>query len=467
MGSCEISDQNWTSLIDFQKIQGGAISGLEGHEIEKLLRRETDIEVMPDITDHINIDEAVFAELEREMYYKDLDGEIKSQMDQAELDGIPQSTKFSTKHHVDKFKNFLSKNNLPNDIESMPVKYLAQYLRFYYFSLKTKDGELYSPNSLIGIRASIQRYLRGPNVNRMINIITDKEFDRSNATLKAMIGMWLKSGQKTKQKFKAIQPHDMMILEQYFDASTPVKLQQEIWFYFTYYFGLRGRETLPQLKKNSIEFAMDSDGREYAFLNHSVISKNVKASINIKEFSDEKEYKMYDRKGESKTCPVERTKLYLSKIPSTNSSLFPMPNKNWQRSNVWYCEKRGLGRFPLGNMMKGISQEARLSQSYTNHNVRVTVVSELKDQGFSNEAICSITGHKNPASIAHYSRQRTDAAKRKICEALQDGFSNKISIHQTIKNDQQAITLTERGEAEITVQFSGSFHGCQFNIKKE
>lgn len=459
-----MSEQNWTSFLDFQRIPGGMISGLEGHEIEKLAVNSIDA-IEPDDVEHVDINESVFAELEAEMYYKDIDDEISLQINKAELEGIPQSTKFSTKHHVDKFKEFLSSHNYPNDIEHMPISYLAQYLRFYYFSLRTKDGAFYSPNSLIGIRAAIQRYLNGPTIDRQVNIMNDREFNRANATLKAMVGKFLKSGQTTKQSFKAIQSEDMRKLFSYFDASTPHKLQQEIWFYITYYFGLRGRETIPQLSKNSIEFATDSDGREYAFLNHRVLSKNVKSSISAKEFNDEKEYKMYDCPNKSKACPVERMKYYLSKIPATNLSLFPMPNKNWRNSNSWYCGRRGLGRRSLDTMMRVISQDAQLSQTYTNHSIRVTVVSELKEQGFSNEAICTITGHKNPTSISHYSRQRSDAAKRKICESLQDGFSNKISIKQTVNDDQQTITLTERGNSGISVNFSGVFTNCQFNIK--
>ena len=38
---------------------------------------------------------------------EELDDEVMSEMDQAELQGIPTSTKFSTKQHVSKFKSFL------------------------------------------------------------------------------------------------------------------------------------------------------------------------------------------------------------------------------------------------------------------------------------------------------------------------------------------------------------------------
>ena len=46
--------------------------------------------------------------------------------------------------------------------------------------------------------------------------------------------------------------------------------------------------------------------------------------------------------------------------------------------------------------MKNISNKAGLSKSYTNHCVRVTVISELVEQGFSSDEIATHTGHKKP-----------------------------------------------------------------------
>ena len=61
-----------------------------------------------------------------------------------------------------------------------------------------------------------------------------------------------------------------------------------------------------------------------------------------------------------------------------------------------------VGKNTFGQMMKTISQSAALSRTYTNNCVRVTVATELKDHGLSNDQIASNTGHKSSDSVAVY-----------------------------------------------------------------
>ena len=386
-------------------------------------------------------------------------------MDKLEDESIPKATKFSTNNHVSRFKKFLEEKSLCSNIETLPVEVLADYLRFYYFSLKTKEGRFYSPNSLVEIRAAIHRYLTGSSVNRKINILKDEAFRRANGTLKAMVGCWLKNSERTESGYKAIEPSDMETLNRYFNASTPTRLQQQVWFYITYYFGLRGRETLPQLKKDCISFAIDSDGREYAYLNHNTLSKNVKASLDIKENTDAKKCRIYDNKDKEEACPVKVLRMYLSKLPRENQSLFPLPMKKWSGEN-WFCSKRFVGKATFGEMMKTISKDAGLSCIYTNHCVRVTVVSQLKSNGWSSEDVCVVTGHKNVASVNRYFKQRNDSEKRKMCETLQIGLSNKVYLTQEMLGDQSTISIKKPTEESVHFNFNGVFNNCVFQIQK-
>ena len=81
--------------------------------------------------------------------YPGVHEEIQKEMDEIEKQSIPKSTQTATVNHVKKFKSFLKENNLSTDIENMPIKFLADYLRFFYFKLKYKDGSSYSPRSLV------------------------------------------------------------------------------------------------------------------------------------------------------------------------------------------------------------------------------------------------------------------------------------------------------------------------------
>ena len=117
--------------------------------------------------------------------------------------------------------------------------------------------------------------------------------------------------------------------------------------------------------------------------------------------------------------------------------------------------------------MKDLSKECRLSQSYTNHCIRVTTVNVMKEQGCSDDQISFVTGHKNSPSIIRYCRNRTDeryltsslalsAGKEKSCTILQD---EKVLVMKRKSSGQQDETSSEK-----TVHLTGRFNNCTFNF---
>ena len=127
------------------------------------------------------------AELEKMEDFEDVDDDLLTAIKKAKSEVTPKSTKNQTDYQIKKFRDFLLENQLSANIEEAPLNILANYLSFYYYNLKRKDSEPNSPTSLICIRASVQRYLSGPSVNRDIKIIDDVRFKRSNGVLKAMV----------------------------------------------------------------------------------------------------------------------------------------------------------------------------------------------------------------------------------------------------------------------------------------
>ena len=169
----------------------------------------------------------------------------------------------------------------------VPKSILDTYLRFYYSSLRTKDGRFYAPKSLICIRASIHRYFQ---LNRpSVNIIEDSMFSLLNRMLKTMVAKFKTSGQKVSESYPVIAKKDMELLRSYFDRSSPTVLQEKIIFNLIYHFGLRGRESIPLLTKDSFELKTSSTG---STINHTMLSKNAKASLRTKEFEDKKQYRI-------------------------------------------------------------------------------------------------------------------------------------------------------------------------------
>jgi len=73
--------------------------------------------------------------------------------------------------------------------------------------------------------------------------------------------------------------------------------------------------------------------------------------------------------------------------------------------------------------MSMISIEAKLSQRYTNHSIRATVINQLRDKGFRKEQICKITGHKNPRGLESYFRKR---CPDKEISAMNESLQNSL-----------------------------------------
>jgi integrase len=447
-----------SALINFDNVPGRMISGLNDEELE-WVSKESETRFLNELLPNPDID-AFLSELN----FSDIDADITIQMDQLEAESIPKTTQYSTDYNVKKLKAFLVSNNLSSDIESMPAMILAQYLRLFYFNLKCKDGSPYSPRTLIGIRAAIQRYLTNPVVNRKINIMNDPEFTRANGLLKAMVGKWLKDGKKG-QHFAAIEPEDLTKIRNHFDRQNPVSLQQEVWFNLVFFLGLRGREILCSLKKSAVYIQTDSESRRYCCINEEYLSKNVKASLSQKEFENLKTARMYEYPIEKENCPVEALLLYFSKMPENVESLFPLPIKIDTKKKIWYSEKRQLGKDALGKMMKNISESAKTSKIYTNHCVRVTVVSELAEKGFSSMEIASVTGHKSVESVSRYVRKQRDSEKHKISAALLDSY-HLPEVPNKIQNiDNKVINFVPKSKFGESVSFVIQNNtNCTFNI---
>lgn len=464
-----------SAILDLSNVPGGMISGMDTETLN-WVTEESNTRYLQEL-DPKWIDEML--EGNNLEHFNDLSKEIEEEINAAERRSTPVSTKKQTEMYVRRFREFLSANVLSTAIETLPEEILARYLRFFYYKLRTKEGELYAPGTLIGIRAAIQRYLVSPEVNRKIDILKGTNFQRSNATLKAMVGEWLRAGggKDNSDKFPAIEPKDFEKLNLYFNRSNPIVLQEEVWFTIVYFLGFRGREVVRELSPSSLQLETDSEGRYYAQINHLYLSKNIKASLNIKEYENLKCARIYEQSDDEENCPIAALKLYLSRLPDNCNVLFPLPLKCRKHDKQWYSNKKVVGKNSLGEMMKKISQKANLSRIYTNHCVRVSVVSSLKESGFSLDDIQAVTGHKSTDSIRHYVRRRKDTEKQRVSDALHSNLSHQGTSGIKRYKETQIVEKTEKNNEEIIqsqeftfsksfhpFQLTGPFHNCVFNF---
>ena len=115
----------------------------------------------------------------------------------------------------------------------------------------------------------------------------------------------------------------------------------------------------------------------------------------------------------SSLCPVSSFKMYLDLLNPDSTAFFQYPNKKKTGFT-----KEVIRKNPLGDMMKEISKEAKLSRTYTNHQIRRTTVTGMKRSGFTLEQISHVTKHKNLDSPKHFADAPTFTEKKSYNDGL-------------------------------------------------
>ena len=95
-------------------------------------------------------------------------------------------------------------------------------------------------------------------------------------------------------------------------------------------------------------------------------------------------------------CPVKAFEEHLTFLHPHCNALFQTFDKKTR-----LFKNEPMGKNTLASMMKKISTRAGLSQTYTNHCVRATTVSNLYKAGVDTKHIFAITKHKDERSLNH------------------------------------------------------------------
>ena len=111
-------------------------------------------------------------------------------------------------------------------------------------------------------------------------------------------------------------------------------------------------------------------GEEFLTLTFNELDKNHQQILD-KEF--EKECIMYAQPNDL-LCPIASFRKYISKLNLKCEAFFQRAKPKFSETDtVWY-ENKPLGVNTIGNLMKEISLEGKLSKMYTNHCLRATVL---------------------------------------------------------------------------------------------
>ena len=183
----------------------------------------------------------------------------------------------------------------------------------------------------------------------------------------------------------------------------PTTLQNKVQWDLRFYFARRANENIDKFTKGTFAVKLHEDsGLRYVVKCYDEQTKNHQLDLTDVQTACMVEIP------ETKLCPVNSFVKYKSHLSPLLDDLWQQPkNKNWQESEVWYKNTR-MGSNPLSTFMSRLSHDVDLSQSYTNHSIRVTGTTYLTRRDFTPKQIMSITGHKSLNSLSIYQKVSTD-----------------------------------------------------------
>ena len=101
-----------------------------------------------------------------------------------------------------------------------------------------------------------------------------------------------------------------------------------------------------------------------------------------------------------------------------NEYLFQRPKKGEDESDkVWY-DNMVIGQRTLGEKMKKLSIEAKLSCVYINRSIRATMITKLDKSGYESQHIMAVSGHRNETSIRSYSSNKLEREEENVTDII-------------------------------------------------
>ena len=373
-------------------------------------------------------------------------------------EAVPMNTRKSTDMWVGVFQKFCKEQDIDLDLATCSATELNSALCKFYPSLRMKSGGVYRKASYLASRGAIHR--KTQELKRSFNLFKSEEFTQSHRVLDATLKANKEQGLEPAVKHKeALTIEDRKKVQAFFadvlESNDPVKLTMYVWYAMTMHFGLRGHEVQVRLKKSDLEFKQDDSG-ECVVLSTDFASKNCPGGIAGREFAT------VGRVNDPRQVAAMR--LLLEKVHPDVDRIFQRARTGpvKETDKTWFT-RQALGHNLLGSMMERISERAGLSKKYTNHCVRATAVTILKENGVEDRKVCLVTGHKSEKSLEHYNRPTTSE-----CSDLAQYLDGKdprktVSIDNAVKTTEAAGSSSDA--ASVTLPESSAGSSCEgFNL---
>ena len=186
----------------------------------------------------------------------------------------------------------------------------------------------------------------------------------------------------------------------------PQELQNKVQFDIRFYMMRRGAENIEKMTKNTFQLHSDQEtGIAFVKKVEDEQTKN-HSETNSKIITGYMPQMLDPTTGRPhKLCPVRSYENYLWQLNPDNDMLWQnvLKRPTQEHPNI-YFGKGHLGHNTLDKFMRRLSENIKLSQSYTNHCIRVTGVKNLTRKNFSAKQIMSVSGHKSLDSLAIYQK---------------------------------------------------------------
>ena len=377
-----------------------------------------------------------------------------------------KNTSKKTDGDIRKINDFIkSKVNGKSVLEEFEPKDLNLLLVEYFQNLTPKQaGTHYEPGTIRGIAYSVERYLKTQGYEEW-KVLSSNKFALLQDVLKAKMALSKSAGKGNRPNRAMPITHDeeeRLWTSGALGLEHPKALLRTLWWTFTVYFGLRGRQEHHQMLWGDVELLTmtNDDGSETEYLEMTEhLTKTRRGADGGRAFSP-KIFPMDDKA----RCPVEAFKRYASKRPEetgTDPHFYLAVNYSFESTGNWF-KKSLLGERSLGDMMKDAAQIANITgKRVANHSARKTAVKRLMDGGCPPTYVAQWTGHASTSSLLSYT-EADMTTQRKMAKTISTGAAfNDIEAKPTENRPAQSCDEVTPISKIVT---GHDFHQCTFNI---
>ena len=274
---------------------------------------------------------------------------------------------------------------IPHALEIPESELDGGILQHFFAELRKQDGGEYEPDSLRTMFASLDRFLC--DKGRLYSILKDKSFEGCRKLLNGKaIELREKGMGKMKNKSDPLSEKDEEQLWQrkVLGGYNPKSLNYTIFYVISQQFGTRGCQEHHQLRIEDLKFVRTPSG----------------ATIFV-EWVSKTERRLPQRlfvQGGDR-YPVYFLELLISKRPPNLKNTGPLYLRPLDKplEDVWYSSQP-VGVNTIDTYMKKIAKLGNVdftNKKFTTHSVRRQLSVSCKRQGFLNDKIAAITGHRN------------------------------------------------------------------------